>query len=380
MSKTKAQGAFLFLTGGIGDNLLCLPLALELGNKLRLKIVVITTYEYEFYKEIFGASCVFLCKTKKELFTLVPKSIGFNYWLFPVSSSTRRFRLLHVFAPWIQTMGFTSYTTEKTWQGDFGFKYCLMPDLGKKSWKNQLRLFYLIFPKEFFLNKTWENYMQVVLKRLNLTNYLVRDVKSVAIHAGSNKYMAGLEKYKRWPIDRYFDLIKELKNKTNIEKVYWLIGPGEDDIVNEVKKYAKENSVNEIIFCNKKFNGSILQLLRFLSEVDYFIGNDSGISHLASITGIPMTVLVTGIGQVLFTGQNGIRTQLLWEDVECKGCCVGMSKGLAGMYYCPFDAKCMKDLTLAKITKEVSEHILISVGADGGFINKELNSKEIKIQ
>ncbi len=63
----------------------------------------------------------------------------------------------------------------------------------------------------------------------------------------------------------------------------------------------------------------IATLAAVMSDLDLFLGNDSGPSHLAAALGIP-TVAVYGSTSTDFTGVRGAKVAPLWEHLDCSPC------------------------------------------------------------
>lgn len=100
--------------------------------------------------------------------------------------------------------------------------------------------------------------------------------KSVCIHPGSGS------SFKNWPIERYVTLSKRLFQ--NGHSVGWILGPAEKNLM----KVLIQNHVNKknIIQTNH-----IQTIMHYIKLSDHFVGNDSGISHLAAYIGADTTVI-----------------------------------------------------------------------------------------
>jgi ADP-heptose:LPS heptosyltransferase len=92
-----------------------------------------------------------------------------------------------------------------------------------------------------------------------------------AIHPGS-----GSPK-KNWPFDRYLDLAEKLRAQGFC--IIWISGPAEE------RRFLFPAS--ERVFRD----APLPELVRVLSRSSLFVGNDSGISHLAAAAGAPSVVL-----------------------------------------------------------------------------------------
>ncbi len=94
------------------------------------------------------------------------------------------------------------------------------------------------------------------------------DRRGVFIHPGSGSIS------KRWPIDRFFRVAERL-----ITPVTFMLGPAE--VESGMGNDIPENRFT--IVCPE----SISELYSLISDAALYIGNDSGVSHLAALCGIP---------------------------------------------------------------------------------------------
>jgi ADP-heptose:LPS heptosyltransferase len=101
---------------------------------------------------------------------------------------------------------------------------------------------------------------------------LIDNRKQLAvIHPGSGSAV------KNWPIDRFATLARLLTDRSF--GVVWVLGPAETGIVPE--------NASGTILCN----ASLSTLVDVCSSSTLYVGNDSGISHLAAATGVSSVVL-----------------------------------------------------------------------------------------
>ena len=214
----------LFLTSGFGDNLLTLPLALELAEKTELTAVVPKGPQAEFF-----ARCLphvpFIRHDRSPLsFLRILKAGLTRTWVFPIGACTRGLRLLPLFAPHQRAIGFTSLNSSKAWQAEIGLRTALMPDLARRAWKNNLRLLPLLGLDS---RRGWDSYVEILRPRLSAGRV---EKERLVIHAGSAKYAGGIERYKRWPIDRFATVADRLLAVGRFKTVAWIVGPEDDDL------------------------------------------------------------------------------------------------------------------------------------------------------
>jgi len=139
--------------------------------------------------------------------------------------------------------------------------------------------------------------------------------KKILIHPGSGSHL------KNWPI-QYFLKLERLLSDDGFEPVF-ILGPAED----RAAEIFLQNGVSE-----KK----IMQLFDLLKLVDVlktggaFIGNDSGVSHLAAFIGLP-TLVIFGPTQPLRWCPMGRHVAALSCHLDCDPCFETSRKGCDSM-------------------------------------------------
>ncbi|MGC9031784.1 MAG: glycosyltransferase family 9 protein [Minisyncoccia bacterium] len=148
---------------------------------------------------------------------------------------------------------------------------------------------YLLEPVKKILKKNL--YLSVNLNLKNEGEFFV-------VHPGSGS------KFKNWDKENYLQLCKKLKN------VKILLGPAE----NYDLKFWKENFKGEIIF-----SPSFDEIIEIAKRTIAYIGNDSGITHLFSITGIK-TISIFGPTSPFIWGPRGENVKIVYKNVGCNPC------------------------------------------------------------
>jgi len=107
----------------------------------------------------------------------------------------------------------------------------------------------------------------------------------------------------------------------------------------------------------KLFTGDLQHVARVLSKCGMFIGNDGGLSHVASATGIPTFVLF-GPSSPTKNKPFGRNAHAIGSDIPCRPC--QFKIGPDGRYIfknkktdCPLHMKCLKDLTVDFVVAEI---------------------------
>ncbi|MBW2038210.1 MAG: glycosyltransferase family 9 protein [Deltaproteobacteria bacterium] len=127
----------------------------------------------------------------------------------------------------------------------------------------------------------------------------------IAMHPG-----AGSRK-KVWPLHRFADLGRILAQGGR--GLLIVQGPADEEIVGET--FGGLNGVPHLVLCNLP----LIKLGALLSHASLFIGNDSGISHLAAALGVP-TVSIFGPTDPLVWAPRGERAFWIQGGVDCSPC------------------------------------------------------------
>lgn len=127
----------------------------------------------------------------------------------------------------------------------------------------------------------------------------------VVIHPGSG----GLRKIR--PLRRWRSLLQWLSRRGDV-RVFMIVGPADERIM----PLAREARANHGVFVLEEL--SLPTLGAVLHDADLYIGNDSGVTHLAASMGAP-TIAIFGPTDPLVWGPRGPSTELLqelWSDDE----------------------------------------------------------------
>jgi ADP-heptose:LPS heptosyltransferase len=130
-----------------------------------------------------------------------------------------------------------------------------------------------------------------------------RDVLLIHPGAGSRR--------KRWPLERFLSVAAAI-SQTGSTQVALVIGPAERDLLSMIRKEAGDRiSVHEV--------ERLSQVMALMGCSKCFLGNDSGLSHMAACMGIP-TVTVFGPSSAKRWSPLGPSTKVLQGDVDCVPC------------------------------------------------------------
>ncbi len=105
-----------------------------------------------------------------------------------------------------------------------------------------------------------------------------REVSLVALHPG-----AGSES-KRWPLNRFISLARHLIH-SHERRVLIIEGPAEEGLADRMVQDLPKDKLILARFISLDILASVI------AKADAFVGNDSGIAHLAAALGVPSVVL-----------------------------------------------------------------------------------------
>jgi ADP-heptose:LPS heptosyltransferase len=146
---------------------------------------------------------------------------------------------------------------------------------------------------------------------------------------------------KNWPLDHYAGMARLLTEQHGAE-VWWILGPAEAGWQTRLQE---------------KFPGTVLRLLPGLSlghlaavltHFQLYIGNDSGVSHLAAAVGGPGVVAIFGPSDPVIWAPPGEGTIVVAAAQPCAPCTKGRE------ITCP-ETVCLKALTPAQVLAAIRE-------------------------
>jgi ADP-heptose:LPS heptosyltransferase len=130
--------------------------------------------------------------------------------------------------------------------------------------------------------------------------------KVIILHPGSGS------KKKVWPLDRFINLVCTLQDRLR-SKVLIVLGPAEGP---EVLKAFEGRGPKAPILAKGL---SLLQLASVMEGCWFFIGNDSGVSHMATALGLPALVIFGPTDQKVWS-PRGKKAFVVCKGVHCSPC------------------------------------------------------------
>jgi ADP-heptose:LPS heptosyltransferase len=154
--------------------------------------------------------------------------------------------------------------------------------------------------------------------------------KLIILHPGSGS------KKKVWPLERFLRLAQILKDHLN-SKILILFGPAEGQEVEGVFEGMDPKAFIQV----KGF--SLPELASIMEGCRLFIGNDSGISHMASALGIP-TIAIFGPTDPRIWSPRGEKVWVVRKEIPCSPC------PREKFFQC-IDSECLKGIEVEEVLK-----------------------------
>jgi heptosyltransferase-3 len=164
--------------------------------------------------------------------------------------------------------------------------------------------------------------------------------KTFALHPGSGG------RGKCWPLENYLDLISVLSESYNY-RVCILLGPAEGDEVfrSLVKGMHKRGLTCEIIK-----DRPVSYIASLLKSSVLYVGNDSGITHLASVLGVP-TIALFGPTDHRLWQPAGEKTRVVRSGFPCSPCDEGRYRGCD-------EGKCLEAIVVGSVMEKICELVV----------------------
>ncbi|MCL4492837.1 MAG: glycosyltransferase family 9 protein [Nitrospirae bacterium] len=179
-------------------------------------------------------------------------------------------------------------------------------------------------------------YKEKAKQLLSERGYRSAGMPLVALHTGSGG------KRKCWPLENFFELTERFAQKFN---PFFIIisGPAEER--------AMRGKIDEFVNRRKGIvhihNEELIAVAAFLSIGSLYIGNDSGITHLASAVNEKVAAIF-GPTDPLLWKPSGRRVSVVSPDTGCAPC----ESGITGSFSGSFPAcgrRCLPDISVERV-------------------------------
>jgi heptosyltransferase II len=175
----------------------------------------------------------------------------------------------------------------------------------------------------------------ILIREALLNVGLDEDEEFITLHPGTSKVE------RSWHAERFGILCQKIY-KEDGKKIVLLGTPSEKKLLNRIKSYCPSDKIKIIPEVNLRVLAGVLKKSRL------FIGNDSGMMHLASMVGTPI-VAIFGPGNVGTTGpyMEPQNYEILTENYSCSPCSQRFFKECKPS---PHDKPyCLEDITVKNV-------------------------------
>ncbi len=184
------------------------------------------------------------------------------------------------------------------------------------------------------------------LIQINSLNEKETSKKFCVMNSSYNIIIAPFAAYgpaKMWPLENYVELIKNLVKLNNKIRIY-IVGSEKD------KKFTLKIPQDNGIF-DLRGKTTLGQVCGLIKNMDLFIGNDSGLMHIADAFHIPL-IAIFGSTSAKWTGPLSKNAYIFGSGIDCSPCFEKVCK--FGHYKCLYEIKPETVLSYAK--KIITKH------------------------
>jgi len=158
--------------------------------------------------------------------------------------------------------------------------------------------------------------------------------KAIILHPGSGS------KKKAWPLDRFLSLARTLQGRLG-SRMLVVLGPAEGP---DVRKAFEAAGPNAPVLATGL---TLLQLASVMEGCRFFVGNDSGISHMAAALRLP-TLAIFGPTDQRVWSPRGEETFVVCRGIHCSPC------PQERFFQCK-DSECLKAIEVSEVLEGLEE-------------------------
>ncbi len=151
---------------------------------------------------------------------------------------------------------------------------------------------------------------------------------------------------KNWPLASYVELALSLEEHYRAQ-VWWVVGPAEAGLEAELQKKLPDQELRLLK------DLPLSQLAAALSGFQLYVGNDSGVTHLAAALGQPAVVAIFGPSDPVIWASD--RATIITPDLKCAPCTQGR------------EIRCPDNICLSSLKSETIVTTISRVLADEGY-------------
>ena len=146
---------------------------------------------------------------------------------------------------------------------------------------------------------------------------------------------------KNWPLDHYAELARLLIEQHGAE-IWWILGPAESGWQTRLQKKFPDTALRLLQVL------PLEHLAAILTHLQLYVGNDSGVTHLAAAVGGPVVTAIFGPSDPVIWAPPGEGSIVVAAAQPCAPCTKGREIN------CP-EAVCLHALTPAKVLAAIDK-------------------------
>ena len=160
-----------------------------------------------------------------------------------------------------------------------------------------------------------------------------------AIAVNVNAGPTSLER--RWEGDRFMEVVRKLSNENRTRRFFFIGNEQDRSYVSALFK-SHSDLTEKVSNCAGQL--TLGELIALLQRASFLLTNDSGPMHIASAVGTDVVALF-GPESPQFYGPLG-NSRLVYKGIKCSPC---LNIYNAKLFQCPYDARCMKELSVDEV-------------------------------
>lgn len=165
----------------------------------------------------------------------------------------------------------------------------------------------------------------------------------LAVAPGGGRSWGDNARYKQWDGDRFAQVCRQWIDEKG-GKVVLMGDEAEKDLIRDISHAIGSHHAQMLGY-------ALPEVMAVLKESDYFLGNDSGLAHLANAMGVPSAVIFGPVDDKSYAPRGrGIPQVLIKEDVPCRPCYQNFK-----FPPCPNDRVCLSALSVDKVASELKK-------------------------
>ncbi len=165
-----------------------------------------------------------------------------------------------------------------------------------------------------------------------------RQLFDLVIHPGSGS------RTKCWPVEKFLETAEEVLKHDSSLRLLFVLGPAEEEMGHEIMSFVEDKD-GRVLYMQGQ---DIMLVADTLGGSSHFLGNDSGISHLAAWCGA-CSIILFGPTQPGIWKPPLANLQVIISPASCSPC--------GDAYRKCTDVHCMEDIQVKDVTEVLLKHL-----------------------